>query len=47
MYIMLQDDSDLLTAAVKDSQILLTKDNTHWNWELVSTILQVNNSTVC
>ena len=32
----------MLNSAVKVSQVLITKDNSLWNWELISTILQVS-----
>ena len=35
-------DRDALNQAIRDSQVLYTKDNRSWDWELVSTILKVS-----
>lgn len=41
-----QEDHDMINQTMKDSQVLLTKDNVNWNWELIGAILQVRNYTI-
>lgn len=45
-FAVLQDTEEALATNLRDSQVLLHKENLDWNWNLIGTILKVsrNNS---